>query len=503
MRSASIQYSLEVIGIVVLLACSSTEAQEARAAVPLSEQAVMLAKAGLNQQEHGDYKSSEESFRRAVERYEQAGLNSDPGFADALNGLGAAVYYRGRNQEAEALYRRALAIFQRRNQPTVSWAATMKNLCTLDRERMNLGEAEELCRKAAAMIQSAGGSTNFTLASAYAELAVIAKARGDLAAAQQFINQAEELEKKSSQPERLPLWTLWTIRGEILSAQGAVGEAEVQFQRGFDGCSRALGLNNVRCASALNGVGLSMASRGATADAERTLERALHIFESNYGLSHPRVVAVLTNLGSLAISTRDFGKAQKLLEQAAAICEKVLGPDHPDTAATFINLAGVYVQRHKLGQAESLYNRALEIDRNNHVPAYKLAADFNHLGVFFYSTRQWDKSEEAFLQSIKLYEHAFGADHVAIAGVLGNLAEEYRVEGRDRDAAAAYQRAFAIWGRHPDVVNTKVATILDHYATLMRKTADYAEANRAEAEAMRIRVKKAVANTRASSLIAR
>jgi hypothetical protein len=114
-----------------------------------------------------------------------------------------------------------------------------------------------------------------------------------------------------------------------------------------------------------------------------------------------------------------------------------------------------------------------------------------------------DKSEEAFLQSIKLYEHAFGPDHLTIAGVLGNLAEEYRVEGRDRDATAAYQRALAIWSRHSDLVNTKVATILDHYATLMRKTADYAEANRAEAEAMRIRVKKTVANAPASSLIAK
>ena len=502
MRSASIRYSLEVIGVVALLACRSVEAHQARTTAALFNQAVTCAKTGLDQQEQGDYASSEQSFRRAVELYEQSGLSGDPRLAEALNGLGAAVYYRGRNQEAEALYRRALAIFERCNQPTVIWAATMKNLCTLNRERVNLGEAEQLCRKAAAMLQSIGGSNHFAAASAYAELAVISRSRGDLGAASRFINQAEELVQGSSQPDRLPLWTLWAIRGEVLSAQGNPGEAEFQFQRAYNGCSHALGAGNVRCASALNGIGLSMASRGATAEAQRTLEQALRIFESSYGLNHPRVVAVLTNLGSLAIARGDFGKAQKLFEQAAAISERVLGSNHPDTAATFINLAGVYVHRRKLDKAEGLYNRALAIDRNNHAPAHKLAADFNHLGVFFYSTRQWDKSEEAFLQAISLYEQAFGPTHVNVAGVLGNLAEEYRIEGRDREATAAYQRAFAIWERHPDIVNTKVAAILDHYATLLRKTADYAEANRAEAEAMRIRVKKTVADTHASSFIA-
>jgi len=493
---------LEVIGVVVLLASGLSEAHEARNSASLSNQAVTFARTGLAQQEHGNYASSEESFRRAVELYEQAGLSADPRLAEALNGLGAAVYYRGRNQEAEALYRRALAIFERNNQPGVSWAATMKNLCTLDRERVNLGEAEEFCRKAAAMMQLVGSSSHYTAASAYAELAVISKSHGDLVAAHRFINQAEDLEKGSDHPDRLPLWTLWAIRAEILSAQGEAAEAEVQFQRAFEGCSSALGANNVRCASALNGLGLSMASRGAAADAERTLQQALRIFESSYGLNHPRVVAVLTNLGSLAISRNDFGKAQKFFEQAAAISEKVLGPDHPDTAATLTNLAGVYVHRRKLGKAGELYNRALEIDEKSHAPPHKLAADFNHLGVFFYSARQWDKSEEAFLRSIKLYEQVFGPDHVAIAGVLGNLAEGYRLAGRDQDAAAAYQRAFRIWNRHPDIVNAKIANILEHYAMLMRKTADYAEANRAEAEAMRIRVRKAVANPRASSFIA-
>ena len=306
MRSGNIGYSLELIGLVALLAGSSIEPHEARNAASLFNQAVMFAKTGLDQQEHGDYASSEQSFRRAVEVYEQAGLSTDQRLAEALNGLGATVYYRGRSQEAEALYRRALAIFERYNQPTAPWAATMKNLCTLDRERVNLGEAEQLCRKAAAMMQSVDASSHFTAGSAYAELAVISKAHGDLAAASQFINQAEELQKGSSQPGRLPLWTLWAIRGEILSAQGEARDAEVQFQRAFEACSRALGADNVRCASALNGIGLSLALRGATADAERMLEQALHVFESNYGLDHPRVVAVLTNLGAIAIARSDF-----------------------------------------------------------------------------------------------------------------------------------------------------------------------------------------------------
>ncbi len=490
--------SLNRIVVVVFLASWSAQAYETA-----SEEAVTLAKTGLRQQEHGDYADSELSFRRAVEVYERAGMLTDAGLAEALNGLGAAVYYRGRHREAESFYKRALAIFEQRNQPAIDWAATMKNLCTLNRERANLAQAEALCGKAVAMIQHVSGDSPES-AAAYAELAMIAKARGNLASARRLIAQAEDLQARSTVPGRLPMWTLWAIEGDILNTDSRYSEAEALYRRAFAECSRTLGADNVRCAAPLNGLGLSLASRGATTDAQQALERALRIFQRNYGPDHQRVIAVLTNLGTVASSTGDYGRAQNYLERAATTCERVMGPEHPDTAATLMNLAGVYVNRRKFDKAEALYTRAVEIDQKNGAPAHKLAVDFNNLGVFFFSRRQWDKSEDSFLRSIKLYEQCYGSDHMAVAGVLGNLAEEYRLEGRDRDAIATYQRAIGIWDRHPDIVTRDVANILDHYARLMRKSADYAEANRAEAEAMRIRVRNTVANDPArTSLLSR
>lgn len=490
--------SLNRIVVVVFLASWSAQAYHA-----VSEEAVALAKTGLKQQEHGDYADSELSFRRAVKLYERAGMRTNAGLAEALNGLGAAVYYRGRHAEAESFYKRALAIFEQRNQPAIDWAATMKNLCTLNRERANLTQAESLCRKAVAMIQYASGDSPSS-AAAYAELSLIAKARGDLASAQRLIHQAEDLQAGSAEPDRLPMWTLWAIEGEILNTDNRYSEAEALYRRAFAECSRTLGADNVRCAAPLNGLGLSLASRGATSDAQQALERALRIFERNYGPDHQRVIAVLTNLGTVASSTGDYGRAQKYLERAAATCERVMGPERPDTAATLMNLAGACVNRRKFDKAEALYTRAVEIDQKNGAPAHKLAVDFNNLGAFFFSTRQWDKSEDSFLRSIKLYEQCYGGDHITLAGVLGNLAEEYRLEGRDRDAIATYQRAIGIWDKHPEIVTRDVANILDHYAHLMRKSADFAETNRAEAQAMRIRVKNTVANGPArSSLLSR
>lgn len=465
------------------------------------DEAIALAKTGLQQQEHGEYAASEVSFRRAVEIYEREGVTADPRLAQALNGLGAAQYYRGRHREAELFYRRALAIFEQLNQPGMDWAATMKNLCTLHRERADLTQAEAFCSKAVTMMQDATGDSPES-AAAYAELAMIAKARGDLRSAERLIHHAEELQTKSAEPNRLPLWTLWGIEGEILNSDGRWGEAEALYRRALADCSHALGAANVRCAAALNGLGLSLASREATAGARQALERALHIFESNYGPDHQRVAAVLTNLGTLASSMGDYSRAQKYLERAAAISEKVMGPDHPDTAATLMNLAGVYLHRRKFDQAEPLFVRAVAIDQRNGAPARKLAVDLNNLGAFFFSTRQWDRSEEAFLRSIQLYEQCCGGDSVALAGVLGNLAEGYRVQGRDRDAIAAYRRAMAIWDQHRGIMSRETANFLDHYAQLMRKSADYAEANRAEAEAMRIRVKNAMVNGAAGSSLA-
>ena len=69
------------------------------------------------------------------------------------------------------------------------------------------------------------------------------------------------------------------------------------------------------------------------------------------------------------------------------------------------------------------------------------------------------------------------------------MAELYRVQGRYAEAEPLYQRALAIFEtalgpEHPDV-----ATSLENYAALLRKTARAHEAEEFEARAKAIRAK--------------
>ena len=77
---------------------------------------------------------------------------------------------------------------------------------------------------------------------------------------------------------------------------------------------------------------------------------------------------------------------------------------------------------------------------------------------------------------------------------INDLAELYRAQGNYAEAAPLYRRSLAIWEKalgpeHPDV-----ATSLENYAALLRKSGRSAEAGKMESRAKAISAKRAEAN---------
>ena len=103
-------------------------------------------------------------------------------------------------------------------------------------------------------------------------------------------------------------------------------------------------------------------SQGKYADAEGLYKRALAIYEKALGADHPDVARTLNNLAGVYETQGKYADAEGLYKRALAIEEKALGADHPDVAATLNNLADVYREQGKYADAEALYKRALAID---------------------------------------------------------------------------------------------------------------------------------------------
>jgi tetratricopeptide (TPR) repeat protein len=91
-----------------------------------------------------------------------------------------------------------------------------------------------------------------------------------------------------------------------------------------------------------------------------------------------------------------------------------------------------------------------------------------------------------------MFEHTLGLETPALADPLLNLAALYIAEHRFADAAPLFKRALPLREAALGPLNPKLADAIESYAMVMRKLEEYAEAEKLQAQATRIRVRTAL-----------
>ena len=113
--------------------------------------------AGMEAYQQGRYGEAEKSWLAALEEAENFGPD-DQRLATSLNNLAALYQVQGKYAEAEPLYKRALAIWEKALGPEHPYVATSLNtLAALYRDQGNSAEAEPLDRRGLAIREKALG----------------------------------------------------------------------------------------------------------------------------------------------------------------------------------------------------------------------------------------------------------------------------------------------------------------------------------------------------------
>jgi tetratricopeptide (TPR) repeat protein len=121
---------------------------------------------------------------------------------------------------------------------------------------------------------------------------------------------------------------------------------------------QALGADHPQLAEAL----IELADRHEEdhdyATAEPLYQRAHAIRELAFGGDHPQVAVILTRLGGPYLSLEEDAQAEAFLARALAIQEQALPPDHEDLGETLRILGYLYARQGKSGEAQALAARA-------------------------------------------------------------------------------------------------------------------------------------------------
>jgi Flp pilus assembly protein TadD len=129
--------------------------------------------------------------------------------------------------------------------------------------------------------------------------------------------------------------------GVLLDAKGDLAAARRYYEQALEiHCSR-VGNDHLNTAEPLNNLACVLRAMGDLAGARSYFQQALGIFRRVLGNDHPRTAVTLSNLGALLRAMGDLVGARKCHEEALEIRSRVLGEEHPDTANSLNNLCAL------------------------------------------------------------------------------------------------------------------------------------------------------------------
>lgn len=286
-----------------------------------------------------------------------------PEAARVLNVLAALHQSRAEYAQAETLYRRALAIRERRRRRRgqLEVAETLNDLGWLFRKQGRYLDALPLFRRALELRERILGPSALAVARTVNDLGCLVEEIGRYLEAEQLYLRALSVRERSlgtNHPDTAT--TLWDL-GWVYRRMGQYRKAEAFYDKALTIRRQVLGDTSLETAMSCCDLAWIHLRTNRQADARKLLVESLTIRRQLVGDDHPDVAMSLQELGVLTEMDGDLEEARRLYGRTLAIRERRLGHDHPDTAAAISGLARVSAAQGNLTEAASLYRRAISI----------------------------------------------------------------------------------------------------------------------------------------------
>ncbi|KZP03768.1 TPR-like protein [Athelia psychrophila] len=352
-------------------------------------------------------------------------------------------FKRGRYNEAETLYERALGVQERllgADHPET--LATVHSLAILYEQQGRYDEAEVLYHRAlGGQERQLGANHPATLATVH-NLALLYEQQGRYDEAEVSYHRAlrgQERQLGAHHPA-----TLVTVYGLALlyEQQGRYDEAEPLYHRALGGQERQLGADHPATLLTVHGLAVLYEQQGRCDEAEPLYHRALGCHARQLSADQPATLVTVHGLALLYEQQGRYDEAEPLYHRALGGQERQLGADHPATLLTVHVLARLYEQQGRCDEAEPLYHRALEgQERQLGADHPETLATVHGLALLYEQQGRYDEAEPLYHRALGGQERQLGTDHPATLLIVHDLALLYEQQGRLEEAHMMRDRA--------------------------------------------------------------
>jgi tetratricopeptide (TPR) repeat protein len=371
--------------------------------------------------------------RAIIEHAEGAEISKPT--ARLMNDLGGLLESKARYDDAEPLYRRAIAIGEKSDGPDHPVVAIrLNNLAVLLKNTNRLSEAEPMFRRAITIGEKSYGPDHPEVVIDLNNLAGLLWATNRLSEAETMFRRAITIGEKSHGPDHPEVAIRLNNLAVLLQATNRLSEAELMSRRALAIDEKSYGPDHPSVARDLNTLAVLLKNTNRLSEAEPMSHRAITIDEKNYGPDHPNVARDLKTLAQLLRATNRLSEAEPLYRRAITINEKSYGPDHPDVATDLNNLASLLEAKGRLSEAEPLYRRALAIDEKSYGPDHpEVAIDLNNLAFLLRATNRLSEAEPLYRRGLVIlarFMRMTGHQHPSLGTCLSNFAQALSELGR-------------------------------------------------------------------------
>jgi len=302
--------------------------------------------------------------------------------------VGAMRLEQGRHEEAEAAFRRALALGEQlAAQDELLLATPLDDLGMLEAQLHKPEQALELHQRALRIRERVLGARHPDVSNTIDHIGGVYYDQGDFAHAATEFRRALELREQVMGPQHPDVATSLNNLSQALEAQGRYEDALALLRRALAISERVYGPQHPSVALCLNNIGSALGDQGRYREALDYFERALAVERPLKGEDHEDVAMTRANIGEALELAGRAREARPHLEGALAVFEQA---GHPGVPHVQITLAEVELSLGQTAHARELAERALRGLEKSSGEAADAA-----LGRFVLAQTLWGSGERA------------------------------------------------------------------------------------------------------------
>jgi eukaryotic-like serine/threonine-protein kinase len=339
------------------------------------------------------------------------GVDSSDTIVARMN-LGGALKARGRKAEAAALIEASYADLKRvfgDGHPKTGDAARILGDLRFEEGRMK--DALPYYEESVAVRAKIEGEGSPRVAEAKQRLAAVLKRLGSYDRAATLESEALEVLVARDGPESKATLDARLRLANTLAPARRYAEAEAIFRDLLERCPRVLGEDDPTTVVATNSFGVLLMGRGRFAEAEPYVRRALDLGRRSVGPDSPDTLATQHNLAAILRETGAFEESVATARDVVERFEKVLGPKHANLAVARGSLGESLAKVGRIAEAETEFRSAIAIAKGAFGPRNPAsAAPVRQLASLLIDDGRAADAEPLLREAVAVFKEARGAE---------------------------------------------------------------------------------------------